>query len=209
LKADYEIKAAQQSSIFFNLCKSDHADEQCHGKHGSFAITKKSNKCYNLGGEGQHPEFSLLDENEPAKGFKAIINGGDRTAICPSNSQRNIEIEMHCDESKKTFDFVCQPDTCEDPRCHFKVAVYTSLACPPKDDSWGWTFIILFGVSVVLYLGVGIGWNIKQHGLRGAEAIPHLDFWKELPGLVKEGCEVTKNWATSTFERVRGAEPSL
>ena len=56
---DYEIKANQQS-IFFNLCKSDHAEEQCANKHSSFAVSKKMQKCFNLGGDGKAPEFKLL-----------------------------------------------------------------------------------------------------------------------------------------------------
>jgi len=208
LKSDYEIKANQQV-IQFNLCKPDHADEQCHGKHNSYAISKKLSKCYNLGGENQHPEFSLLDEENPSKGFKAVITGGDRTAICPSNSQRSLEVEMHCDPEKKSYEFVCHPDTCEDPRCHFKVEVHTSLACPPSDEDWGWTFITISLVVVLVYVGGGMAWNIKQRGLQGTEAIPNIELWHQVPGLVKDGCVFTKTWVMEKYATASSSRPTL
>ena len=38
------------------------------------------------------------------------------------------------------------------------------------------------------YCGLGITYNRKKLGKEGIEAIPNLDAWKELPGLVKVGC---------------------
>lgn len=200
LKGDYEIKAEQQS-IFFNLCKTDHADEQCHGKHGSYAIAKKGVKCYNLGGDGQKPEFSLLDEAEPSKGYKAVISGGDRTAICPSGSQRSIEVEMQCDPTRKSFEFECDHPSCEEPKCHYKVKVKSSRACPPGADNWGDTFLMGFIGAAVVYLGGGVFYNHKQKGLRGMDAIPNIEFWQSLPGLVSDGIAWTKEQIQNILSR--------
>jgi len=53
--------------------------------------------------------------------------------------------------------------------------------------SFGWVFIILSAVSITVYLGVGIGYKMHKYGVRGVEAVPHIDFWREVPYLVKEG----------------------
>lgn len=54
--------------------------------------------------------------------------------------------------------------------------------------SFGWVFIILVSIGTTIYCGVGIGYKMHKYGLRGAEAVPHIDVWRELPTLVKDGC---------------------
>ena len=46
--------------------------------------------------------------------------------------------------------------------------------------------IILF-VTLVLYLGVGIGINKFQKGATGSDMIPNRTFWSALPGLMQDG----------------------
>ena len=47
------------------------------------------------------------------------------------------------------------------------------------------TFVVV-GVGVVALAG-GTGFNIKKRNMHGARAVPFIDFWRELPGLVKDG----------------------
>jgi len=38
-----------------------------------------------------------------------------------------------------------------------------------------------------LYVGGGFYYNTKTKGAEGIQAVPHLEFWKTMPGLVKDG----------------------
>ena len=58
-------------------------------------------------------------------------------------------------------------------------------------------------VAAALYLGVGIGVNRNKFGLRGVEAIPNIDFWRQLPGLIKDGITFSVGKATAAFEYVQ------
>jgi hypothetical protein len=51
----------------------------------------------------------------------------------------------------------------------------------------GWVFVIIVLVGLVLYFAGGFAFNFFVRKLRGAEAVPNLSFWKDLPYLVKDG----------------------
>ena len=45
---------------------------------------------------------------------------------------------------------------------------------------------LMFIVAIfAVYLATGIYYNMKQHNLRGIEAIPHIEKWRRLPGNAK------------------------
>eukprot|EP01062_Namystynia_karyoxenos_P068421 TRINITY_DN6302_c0_g1_i1.p1 TRINITY_DN6302_c0_g1~~TRINITY_DN6302_c0_g1_i1.p1 ORF type:complete len:262 (+),score=68.77 TRINITY_DN6302_c0_g1_i1:90-788(+) len=62
----------------------------------------------------------------------------------------------------------------------------------------GCAFLIIFFVGGFVYFAAGFAYNSVRRELRGVEAIPHVDFWKDLPVLVKDGVVFTVN-------KVRGA----
>ena len=37
-------------------------------------------------------------------------------------------------------------------------------------------------------MGGGYGYNFKYRDLRGAEAVPQIEYWQQVPGLVRDGC---------------------
>ena len=51
----------------------------------------------------------------------------------------------------------------------------------------GWKFVILTSVLFVAYCSLGILVKMRREGARGMEAIPHLEMWKDLPFLVRDG----------------------
>ena len=76
--------------------------------------------------------------------------------------------------------------------------------------SWGSISLILFFVFVALYLGAGITYNVKVRGRQGLDMIPQLEYWKELPGLVKDGCVFSWQQAQKAYYGVRhGSAPPL
>nr|QBK87066.1 MAG: autophagy-related protein 27 [Marseillevirus LCMAC103] len=54
-------------------------------------------------------------------------------------------------------------------------------------------------VPLAAYCIAGAAYKIRAKGASGAEAIPHVEFWRGLPGLVRDGCSTVA--AASTFER--------
>jgi hypothetical protein len=53
--------------------------------------------------------------------------------------------------------------------------------------SGGWIFTIIVLCSAVVYVGGGYAYNNQQKGKSGMDAVPHLEFWQDLPALVKDG----------------------
>jgi len=54
----------------------------------------------------------------------------------------------------------------------------TNRPIPSMDDeplSFGWVFIILLTVAFSLYCTVGVGYKMHKLGVRGEEAIPHIE----------------------------------
>jgi len=71
-----------------------------------------------------------------------------------------------------------------------KVTTCESMyACPSKQSliSTGTVIMIVVIVVIVIYFGAGIAWNKFREQKDGVELIPNIEFWKELPGLVKDG----------------------
>jgi len=63
---------------------------------------------------------------------------------------------------------------------------------PDSDEggiSDGSIFLILLFVGGFCYLIAGMAYKFQVKGVRGIEMIPNLDFWRALPGYVKDGCK--------------------
>jgi len=55
----------------------------------------------------------------------------------------------------------------------------------------GWIFVIIVLVTTFVYCLGGIIFKSKRKGTSGTESIPNIDFWRGLPGLVKDGVKFT------------------
>ena len=56
----------------------------------------------------------------------------------------------------------------------------------PSGISGGWIFIIIVVVAIPIYILVGMAYQWKLKGKAcGVEAIPNIEFWKDLPALIK------------------------
>ena len=59
--------------------------------------------------------------------------------------------------------------------------------------SGGSIFLILFFVGAFVYFVGGILFNKYRRGMTGTEVIPNIGFWRDLPGLVRDGCMFSFN----------------
>lgn len=66
-----------------------------------------------------------------------------------------------------------------------------------KGLSGGWVFIIILCVVLPLYVVGGCVYKSQKQGATGMEKCPNIDFWRNLPGLCKDGC-------VFTFRKLRG-----
>lgn len=63
------------------------------------------------------------------------------------------------------------------------------------------------------YIGGGYTYNYKVKELRGREAVPQLEYWEQVPGLVKDGCAFswgqTKAFVQYLKDKKSGGGPQL
>jgi hypothetical protein len=53
--------------------------------------------------------------------------------------------------------------------------------------TWGWSFLFVVAPCIGLYLGGGWALNHRSRGLDGLDALPHIEQWREVAGLAKDG----------------------
>ena len=67
----------------------------------------------------------------------------------------------------------------------------TPVACASGGLSGGDIFLIIFFVSGFLYFSIGALIKLKRYNATGADLVPNIDFWRDLPHLVKDGFRFT------------------
>lgn len=71
--------------------------------------------------------------------------------------------------------------------------------------SGGSLFLILFAVAIVLYAGGGFAYNVKVKEMEPSiAALPQLEYWKQLPGLVKDGMIFSFEEGQKAYLKLRG-----
>ncbi|ELU00623.1 hypothetical protein CAPTEDRAFT_19704 [Capitella teleta] len=109
---------------------------------------------------------------------------------------RQAVVLLKCSSELKKFSVVGEKNiNATFSQYHFTLE--TSLACMKNDQSGGLStgsiLLIIFFVLVVMYLVFGVLVMRFTRGATGLEQIPNIEFWKELPLLIKEGVTFTLN----------------
>jgi len=133
-------------------------------------------------------------------GIQYTTANGAPPLCSPSNKPRYATIQFVCQlTGTPTLTLTNEPNLqgCSiAPGYVFQLT--TPLACPgyvPPEVtvttsvsiSGGWIFVIILCVVLPVYFIAGFiyGWKVK--GQTGTEACPNIGFWRDLPGLIKEG----------------------
>lgn len=79
-----------------------------------------------------------------------------------------------------------------------KMFLFSPFACPVTIEeiskpSTGGVLLILFLIGTFTYFTIGSIVRFMYLGARGIEVIPNLEFWKDLPGLVRDGIRFLQN----------------
>jgi len=141
------------------------------------------------------PTWELINPSKPAVGVRVIYANGDPCGSGNPPKKTGI-INFYCDPSVGRG--VVNGTVAESPTCTYSMNVITSHVCPggaggggSKGLSGGWVFIIILIVCVFVYIVAGCVYQRKKKGASGVESFPNIEFWRGLPGLVKEGFSFT------------------
>jgi len=176
-------------------------------------VTSGISLCNDFGSLNQ-VSWAMFDYSEPVAGV--ILNYGSK--LCET-STRSLKINIKCDPDEIPG-YLFEAGIID--LCSFTLEFISASGCPIADEqsgsnnggddgplkiSIGWLLIILAFVLFVLYIvgGSVYKWKIKKEPL-GVNIIPNIEFWKELPFLVKDGFIFTGTGIAKLYRRVRGYE---
>jgi len=111
---------------------------------------------------------------------------------------------MSCNRSS-LIKFLCTPgktDTLnfsivEDNQCYWIAQFETEYACPEypaaaaKKISPGSIILIALAVVIPLYIIIGCIYKSKRLETKGSDSCPNVEFWRDLPSLVRDGARFT------------------
>lgn len=178
-----------QYNYKMNVC-SPLADSNCAG-YGMCQFDQMGVKVAGLG-KWDGATWAYQSDTDKTKGVKATFTNGD-SCWMGTPQVRNVIINFDCDTDSNTFTIV------ESPTCTFTITMKTKKACqggggggggggsPSSGTSGGTVFLIIFFVAVPLYIIAGCIYKSRKLGTSGKESCPNYDFWKEVPGYVKDG----------------------
>eukprot|EP00744_Colponema_vietnamica_P006873 GILI01009943.1.p1 GENE.GILI01009943.1~~GILI01009943.1.p1 ORF type:complete len:263 (-),score=93.86 GILI01009943.1:98-886(-) len=187
-------------SFSFAVCKN--VNKKCQNipsPSAEFLTTPIGEGCRVLGAAKKR-EFKQIDPSDPKKGMMIRYFDGDS---CNGNQKRTATVRIECNENVSglgEFQAVEGEGTCD-----YTYIFPSQYGCPASGHKFGAIVLISFFSAATLYFGGGALYRWKKMGLTGIEVVPHLDFWRELPGLVMDGCkksfEVSKQLTLLAVEK--------
>jgi len=150
--------------------------------------------------------WAMIDNSNPHLGAKQVFVG--RANACQVAGRwvpARIEIQFTCSTAPTPDQFQVTPLNPDDPNCLLTFQLPSPAACPHPANSGlsgGSIFIAVVLCSAVIYVVGGLIYGTVVQKREGIEAFPHINFWRTLPGLVKDGVRFT------FFERCGTAKKS-
>ena len=115
---------------------------------------------------------------------------------CEGGVARDVRVQFFCDPDAgagKPLDYyVLEED------CHYSITWPSKYGCPATAGVFfggltGWGVVGWFVAVAAAYIGGGCAYNVARRGAAlGPEALPHPEFWRELPGLVADGVQACR-----------------
>jgi len=134
-------------------------------------------------------EWGLIDTSNPDAGVFLNFSNGASCYMNAKNNDRVVLMKFFCQSGggkPDTFNLV------EFPTCTFTVTYYSDAGCPLSSSgsggiSGGSVFLIMVAIALPLYILIGCIYKSKAQGTAGMESCPNIEFWRDLPGLIKDG----------------------
>jgi len=132
-------------------------------------------------------KFAELPKTDPDYGNGVLVIYSQGTTC--GSVDRNVTIKVRCDVAPGLGVVI---NVAQTGVCAYAGTINSQFACPtaaPSHFDMGWIFVIIVVVVAVIYFAVGVTYKVFAQKVQfGLEAIPNIDFWKDLPSLVKDGC---------------------
>jgi len=192
--ADMYGKDSAQGFVYYLRFCAPITTQACQNPGSSF--------CQFQGGQpkeslGAWATASWSKVSAGAGGVTVTLNG-DSSSGCPQG--RTSIVTVNCDPNApavplpnpKPFQFIVTTQG----GCTYSTSIVAPAGCevPSKAKSGlsgGSVFLIILIVVIPVYVAAGCVYKRKRQGLTGMEACPNVDFWRDLPGLVKSGFSFT------------------
>jgi hypothetical protein len=141
--------------------------------------------CWSVGewSNGKDVSIALYDPADATQGVIYTMKKGDGQG-CSGGARRSLSIAIQCPAAGSLGQAVFPTTITDLGNCAYATTMSHPAACPySTGGTGGWTW----GNSFLLLLFVGAAFRYRQLDMRGIEAIPHLELWREVPGLVGDG----------------------
>jgi len=193
-----------------NVCGASNSGAGCTDKQYAICQFSQASSTFvaSLGSFLVAPTWSVITlppaVPEPAaNGVQYTFTNGDICWIAGRQQVRTVINVFRCKAGGGTEDTVKVEE--DQTTCTFTITLQTAVACPggsaAKDGgggiSGGWIFIIILISIIPIYIGAGCLFNRTKRGLTGVEAAPNVEFWRGLPGLIKDGAKYSWNMTRS------------
>lgn len=99
--------------------------------------------------------------------------------------------------------------------CEYTITFSSKYGCPVGSHRGrGWRFVTMVLSIVMFYLVIGGSINYHKYGMRGVDVIPQLEYWRQVPGLVKDGVTFSAGMAKDGYnygneKLLKGKLPAL
>jgi hypothetical protein len=135
--------------------------------------------------------ISLYDPADPAQGIIYTMKKGDGQG-CSGGATRSLSIAVQCPAAGALGQAVFPTTITDLGNCAYATTMTHPAACPYASTgeggwTWGNTVLLLLFLGGGLYFCGGAAFRYRQLDMRGLEVIPHLELWREVPGLVGDG----------------------
>ena len=201
---DIQVGPTIQFQYRVNICGN--VDQVCQNKPSlatETLIIPAGQSCRNLGTLG--PEMAtytlvpayIQDRSRNPYGLDLQLTyyGGDQCQDdedSPSSTgeshSRSVSMQLACDTTLPAGD-VNIVDVKKESECSTTFVLATSQGCANLDGGSPSKTLVYGVTAAIIYCAVGIGINrLYRKKEWGREIVPHLAFWLDFPGLVKDGC---------------------
>lgn len=151
--------------------------------------------------------YALCRFNNATQQYQKLGTIKDSTFQSDSNGNQLLVFQLRsivtsfqllCLKDDNSYIFVNQNQHSVASGNKTELFLFSPFACPITIEeiskpSVGGVLLILFLIGTFTYFTIGSIVRFMYLGARGIEVIPNLEFWKDLPGLVRDGVRFLRN----------------
>jgi len=155
---------------------------------------------------GLTAQRQVMALDNAAEGFRVVMTGGERTF---DGLDRMATVDFICVPEEQTADVPClRNEVFGLQTLDYQFEYRHHLACDgasgggaPGGVSPGTVLLILAPIFVALYCALGAAYQYRVRDARGADLVPHREFWRDVPLLVKDGVMFVVDKARGVAQR--------